>query len=663
MNVEKLLKLAKAGDIDAKYQLGRLAEEDGQIDEAKKWFHEAAAGGSPAAMNAIGLLAHTAGDLIRARNWYEKAANNGYSMALNNLGTVSEDPEEARKWLEAGVKAGNSLAMFNLGLILQESGEEKQASELFLASAELGDSNAMLQLGSIAENAGDLQEARNWYLRAIEMEDIQAMCNLGLLEHNAGDLVEAKRHYENALTHGEFWPLNNLGRIAELQGDNSSARQFYEKAAKNGDPTAMTNLGILAEEAENIEEATKWYEEAATHDYGDAIFQLGNIASSSGDSIQARTWWEKGAALGHESSIEALELNEQNLTSTDSPGDSHELDDLELDGCQREEWLEVIEAFVSDDEDAIQEIEENYPRTFEAFLKLRECGLFEIWAEWSANLDFGRGEDEAIRDFLSIEILEDEDGNEIDFDGERQRLSVKKEYLPSSDDDRYVFNIEGGVCAISGKPPQLTLESVQAETNSKILRDVSGINCELHESSDDCYIKKCNASLITIDSGLGDGNYRIAAFDNSSGEVECILTYFLHPFAWDYVESKLILGEGTIGTKSNGTLIGNLENHIPIYLGELRSNGTLSFGDRWAWYEAGRGEDYKIASISVPADDYLVLGWIEGLSFDPTNINVFTVGLYRNEMKAYYLNLMEEFPIIKTFAEKHISYNRNLGDE
>ena len=657
MNVEKLLKLAKAGDIDAKYQLGRLAEDDGQIDEAKKWFHEAAAGGSPAAMNAIGLLAHTAGDLVRARNWYEKAANNGYSMALNNLGTISEDPEEARKWLEAGVKAGNSLAMFNLGLILQESGEEKQASDLFLASAELGDSNAMVQLGLMAEEENNLQDARNWYLRAIDLDSNRAMCHLGILDHNAGDINSAKKWYEDALKVGNFWPLNNLARIAEAEGDMAKANSLYKQAAENGDPTAMTNLGIFAEEAGNIDEATKWYEEAATHDYGDAIFQLGNIASSSGDSTQARTWWEKGAALGHESSIEALEQNEQNLTSTDS------LEDLELDGCQREEWLEVIEAFVSDDEDAIQEIEENYPRTFEAFVNLRECGLFEIWAEWSANLDFGRGEDDAIRDFLTVEVVEDEDGNEIDLDSERQRLSVKKEYLPSSDDDRYVFNIEGGVCAISGQPPQLSLESVQAETESKILRDVSGINCELHESSDDCYIKKCNASLITIDSGLGDGNYRIAAFDNRSGDVECILTYFLHPFAWDYVESKLILGEGTIGTKSNGTLIGNLENHIPIYLGEIRSNGTLSFGDRWAWREAGRGEDYKIASISVPADDYLVLGWIEGLSFDPTNVKVFTVGLYRNEMKAYYLNLMEEFPVIKTFAEKHISYNRNLGDE
>ena len=59
MNERQLLKLAQSGDKDAKDQLGRLAEDAGQVDEAKKWFHEAAAAGSPAAMNAIGLLAHT----------------------------------------------------------------------------------------------------------------------------------------------------------------------------------------------------------------------------------------------------------------------------------------------------------------------------------------------------------------------------------------------------------------------------------------------------------------------------------------------------------------------------------------------------------------------------------------------------------------------------
>jgi TPR repeat protein len=659
MNERQLLKLAQSGDKDAKYQLGRLAEDAGQMDEAKKLFHEAAAAGSPAAMNAIGLLAHTAGDLQRARNWYEKAANNGYSMALNNLGTISEDPKEARKWFEAGVKAGNSLAMFNLGLILQESGEEKQSSDLFLASAKLGDSNSMVQLGILAEEADDLERARSWYLRAVELENSQAMYNLGLLDQNLGDLAGAKKLYERALEAGNLWPLNNLARIAEVEGDMIKAVSLYREAAENGDATAMTNLGILEEESGNLSEAIKWYEQAAALDYLDAMFQLGKIASSSGDADQARTWWGKAGALGHEGSIDALEQNDQDQTNTDSVGDSDENDEVELDGCQREEWIEVIETFVSGGDDELQEIQVTYPRTFEAFVNLREYGLFEIWAEWSANLDFGRGEDEAMWDFLSVEILYDENGNEIDFDSERQRLSVQAEYLPSADDDRYVFNIEGGVCAISGKAPQLFLKT-DVETESKILKDVSGIDCQLHESSDDCYNNKCEASLITIGSGLGDGYYRAVAFNNLLGDIECVMTYF--SYNWEHVESKLIFGEGTIGTKDDGTLIGNLENHIPIYLGEIKSDGSLNFGDQWAWSEAGRGEDFKIVSISVPADEYLVLGWIEALSLDPNGVRVFTVGLYRGEMKQHYINLMEEFPVMKTFADEHLDFARNLGN-
>ena len=34
----------------------------------------------------------------------------------------------------------------------------------------------------------------------------------------------------------------------------------------------------------------------------------------------------------------------------------------------------------------------------------------------------------------------------------------------------------------------------------------------------------------------------------------------------------------------------------------------------------------------------------------------------RGEMKQYYLNLMEEFPVMKTFADEHLDFARNLGD-
>jgi hypothetical protein len=43
-------------------------------------------------------------------------------------------------------------------------------------------------------------------------------------------------------------------------------------------------------------------------------------------------------------------------------------------------------------------------------------------------------------------------------------------------------------------------------------------------------------------------------------------------------------------------------------------------------------------------------------------MKVFVVGLYRGEMRQYYLNLMEEFPVMKTFADEHLDFARNLGN-
>lgn len=489
-------------------------------------------------------------------------------------------------------------------------------------------------------NAGKSQECANIWMDLADYGHLDSIEQLVYIFLDQKEFEEVARLIDCAKNPNEPIILYLKARLIEERDGVDAAMESFKTAAEAGNPNSYLFLLEVAIEEQSLEDAKFILSKLAEH----SEF----FGTPSGPTGYYKELKEKAEEL-----IAKLLAVEE---SEDYDDDDHE---VELDGCQREEWIEVIETFVSGDDDELQEIQDTYPRTFEAFVNLREYGLFEIWAEWSANLEFGRGEDEVMWDFLSIEILKDEDGNEIDSDIERQRLSIQEEYLPSSDDDRYVFNIEGGVCTISGKAPQLFLES-DMETESKILRDVSGIDCQLHESSDDCYNKKCEASLITIGSGLGDGYYRAAAFDNLSGDIECVMTYF--SYNWEHVESKLIFGKGTIGTKSNGTLIGNLENHIPIYLGEIKSDGSLNFGDMMAWSEAGRGEDFKIVSISVPAGEYLVLAWIEALHFDPDDMRVFTVGLYRNEMKAYYLNLMEEFPVMKTFADKHISFNRHLGD-
>ena len=516
---------------------------------------------------------------------------------------------------------------------------------IFTLGMNSNEMNEKFQAGVKLWNEGKAQEGADLWMDLAELGHLDSIEQLVYVFFDQKDFVEAKTYISYAKDQNKPIVLYLKARLIEESVGFEESIESFKFAINAGSPNACQRMFNASIFNEWLDDAIYYLEKLKEYpDYFDdplVTYSMEDIEQELND-LKVK-----------------LEAEKADDDGDSSKSMSDDQDELELDGCQGEEWVEVIEAFLRGDDNEFQEIQDTYPRTIEAFVNLRECGLFEIWAEWSANLDFGRGEDEAIRDFLSVEYLEDKNGNEIDYDGERQKLSVQEEFLPSADDDRYVFNIEGGVCAISGKVPKLFPESDLVETESKILKDVSGIDCQLHESSEACYVNKCEASLITIGSGLGDGYYRAVAFDNLLGDIECVMTYF--SYNWEYVESKLIFGEKTTGTKSNGTLIGNLENQIPIYLGEIKSDGTLNFGDRWAWSEAGR-DDFKIVSISVPADEYLVLGWIEALHFDPNDIRIFTVGLYRNEMRAYYLNLMEEFPVMKTFADKHLYFNRNLGD-
>jgi TPR repeat protein len=639
MNKGQLIKLAESGDRDAKYQLGNLAEDAGQMDEAKKWFHEAAAAGSPAAMNAIGLLAHTEGDLERARNWYEKAANNGYSMALNNLGTISEDPKEARKWFEAGVKAGNSLAMFNLGLIFQESGEEKQSSDLFLASAKLGDSNSMVQLGLIAEEVDNLQEARKWYLRAVELENSQAMYNLGLLEQNLGDIAEAKKLYERALEAGNLWPLNNLARIAEVEGDMIRAVSLYRDAAENGDATAMTNLGILEEESGNLSEAIKWYEQAAALDYLDAMFQLGKIASSSGDADQARTWWGKAGALGHEGSIDAL---------SDQQSDNLDADDEDYDEDYDENYeiWSRYKKYALGTKKSKSDLKRSDFEYYELFEKLSKLELLDIWIEWTRAFDFQREvtkRHEKIGDQFDYLHSDEDTGEEFEDD---ERLSIDSKYLPNDVTEDYLFNIESGDCSISAKKPRIdTTELDEEDENRSDYYLSSRIDCLEHKSSKECYESKCLAAAITAGSGLGDGVYQTAAYTGKDGQIESVLAFFY----W-FNESDEYLSE-LVNSVSG---VGFLRNHIPIVIGEIHSAGELTFGDSVAWAmseDMNDLESYKRVTFQVPSDDYLIIGWINADSLDLDYNRTFVLGAYRGSLKKYFLNLAEAYPVMKDFKK------------
>ena len=311
--------------------------------------------------------------------------------------------------------------------------------------------------------------------------------------------------------------------------------------------------------------------------------------------------------------------------------------------------------YLSGDQTKRDNLEVENPELFAMFEELESLGLLTLWGDWSMDFELPYSAEawESVSSqigFLKFDLeneISDEQLEKLDWNA--TRLCVKEDFLPTSENIDYRFNIEGGQCSISVKAPQLLSEISFDDSNSvDVLNLKSGINCNKHTDSTICYDEMCDSSLITVSSGYGDGLYGVTAFDNLQGEIECVIAYFFHPGDYEGVETFLISND--LDTP------GFMEGLIPIFLGNLKSNGDIFFGDKFCWKD-GLDENYKLARIQVPSDNYLVLGWIDpNADMD----RVFFVGLYRNQMKDYLEKVMEYYPIIKTYASDNIIFERGL---
>ncbi len=312
--------------------------------------------------------------------------------------------------------------------------------------------------------------------------------------------------------------------------------------------------------------------------------------------------------------------------------------------------------YLSGDEEKIATIEDEDPDLFQMFEDLNSYEFLTLWGDWSMDFEHPFSDEAwekvSNQSIFLLEDLSDDLPEELlgQYGEGPKRLSVRHDFLPTSESREYKFNIEGGDCSISAKAPQLPPDSDdQGYDDPTSLKGHTGIDCDKHEDSKECYLHKCDANLITLASGFGDGVYGVTCFDNWQGEVECVIAYFYHDH--EYVENFIITND--LETP------GFIEGCIPFYLGKLSSNGEFYFGDTASWREGRDEESWSLARVEVPADEYLVLGWIDPrTSFD----RVFFVGLYRNMMKSYLEKVMDFYPATKTFADDYMVFEHGIAD-
>ncbi len=237
-------------------------------NSALRWWPAAVAGDSDAAFH-LGLALQD-GDPEEAGRWYRRAAEAGHVDAAVNLGVllIEHDPDEAAYWLRTAAEAGDADAAFNLGLFLHNQRPD-EAVRWYRQAIGLGLDAAALNLGELLKDK-DSVEAEHWYVVAADAGSVDAAFNLGLLLRER-DPARAVMWWRRAAQAGDreisAKAAHNLGVI--LSGEApTEAEDWYRHAANAGHTGAALNLGLLKKE-EAPAEAAYWILHAADSDDAD----------------------------------------------------------------------------------------------------------------------------------------------------------------------------------------------------------------------------------------------------------------------------------------------------------------------------------------------------------------------------------------------------------
>ncbi len=133
--IQRLLPLARKGHYGAQLSLAQLYELPGKardLAQSLHWYTQAAAQGSPDAMEAVGLAFYmgrgTVADAAQAAEWFRQAGDRGSVAAQYILATmfekgegVPQDLRLARAWYDRAARQGDSAAATKRDAIDQQT--------------------------------------------------------------------------------------------------------------------------------------------------------------------------------------------------------------------------------------------------------------------------------------------------------------------------------------------------------------------------------------------------------------------------------------------------------------------------------------------------------------------------------------------------------------
>jgi len=222
---------------DQDFQKGEDSYEQGNYQEAVKWYRRAAGQGNASAQVNLGAMCAEglgmAQDFQEALRWYHEAAQLGEPVACFNLGVmyiegqgVARNLQEALKWYRQAAAQGHALAQFHLGMMYEQNDDTlslQEAAEWYRKSAEQGHAPAQVNLGAMyVEGRGvtrNFRKALKYYQEAAQQNYAPAQFNLGIMcfeghEGVAKDWVMAYVWFSRAAQQGDNDAQYMRNRIA-----------------------------------------------------------------------------------------------------------------------------------------------------------------------------------------------------------------------------------------------------------------------------------------------------------------------------------------------------------------------------------------------------------------------------------------------------------------
>ena len=263
------------------HQLGRIAEERQQFDEAEQWYHKALEIRERLRLeqyvayeyHQLGVLAQKCEQLDQAEKWYNKALEIRERLGLeryvaygyHQLGRIAEERQQfdqAEQWYRKALRILERLRLerdavasyHQLGMISQERQQFDQAEQWYRKALQIRErlglerdaASDYHQLGMISQEWQQFDQAEQWYRKALQIRE-----RLGLERDAASD-------------------YHQLGRIAEERQQFDEAEQWYDKALEIRKRLGLERevaftyhqLGRIAEDRQQLGQAEEWYHEA-----------------------------------------------------------------------------------------------------------------------------------------------------------------------------------------------------------------------------------------------------------------------------------------------------------------------------------------------------------------------------------------------------------------